>query len=217
MNTTALRDADPAAGAHVMPTSDAADEMLCDILATPRVEAPAHRRRRLVLGASTVGAAAAAAVAVPMLLAGGGSGAASAYAVERHADGSVDISIDFDQFRDPAALQRTLDAQHVPAVVLSGTGSSITVGKDGKIHGDYTRPACSRYRSLGSDPAKSPHDPDQPVSYGTSPRWKDISMRLHPDLLPADGTFVVLITREGHRIAGLAGDVALGQPPTCLP
>jgi hypothetical protein len=216
MTSSSLRAADPAAATHVTATSVAAEQMLRDILRTPRPEAPAHRGRRFAVGASIVGAAAAAAVGTPLVLAGSGTGAASAYAVDPRSDGSIDIAINFALFQDPAGLQSTLDADGVPAVVLTGSGSTLSAGADGKVHSKYVLPGCARYDKLRADP-DDPSDPDQPVSFITSSQFDDTALRLRPDLLPEDGTFVITIYQSDGHVAGLAGDVALGAPPTCLP
>ncbi len=217
MTSTLLRDADPTADARIITSSDAADQMLRDILSTPRVSVVARRRRRLVLGAAVAGAIAAVVVAFPMLLAGGGLGGASAYAVERHSDGSFEVAIDFDQFHDPAALQASLDEQGIPAKVLSGPGTTLDITPDGKIKHPYSMPDCATYDRLPTQPSTRPDDPNQPVSFGTSRRFGDTSLRLHLDRLPAGATFVIAIMQSHGHVVALSGDVAVGAPPTCLP
>jgi hypothetical protein len=217
MTTDTVRRTDPARSFTERGNSETAETMLRDILSTPRVDVHRSGRRRLLIGGAVAGAAAAAAVVVPLTWPGGSGPSTAAYAVERQQDGSVDVSIDFDQFRNPEALQRSLEAQHVRAVVFAGPDRSVDSDPDGTLYPNYHRPACSRYRSLGGTPDSKPWDTDQPVSYKKTPRWEDLTLRLRPDLLPANGTFVILISRDGDRITGLGGDVALGQAPTCAP
>lgn len=219
MITTSLRDADPAAGAHVSATSDAADEMLRDVLSTPRVAAPAHRRP-LAVGASVVGTAASVAIALTIVLTGGGPGAASAYAVEPNGDGSFEVEIDFALFHDPAGLQRTLNEKGIPATVLSGPGHVVNIGPGGKIQGSVTVPDCAKYDPLPRQPGITVRDPNQPVSFNTSRRFDNTSLRLRPDLLPDGASFVISILTSDDNADGveaLSGAVALGDPPTCLP
>jgi hypothetical protein len=211
--TTLLREHDPAADADPSAASHAAAAMLADILATPR--AHASRPRNLVRGGALVGTAAAISLALPVFWPGGDNpSAAAAYTVDRNRDGSVDVAISFQDFRDPAALQRALDEQGVPAVVLSGPGLTMHIGPDGSV-GTVTIPDCAQYRSLGTDPGASPDDPNQPVSYIDSALFQDTGLRLRPDLLPANGSFVIDIVQSGGEIEGISGDVAIGTPPTC--
>jgi hypothetical protein len=78
-------------------------------------------RRRVPRVAAALGVAGAAAVAVSVALPAGhpasGPGARlAAYAVSRHADGTIEVAF-FGVMRHPAALQRTLRADGVPASV----------------------------------------------------------------------------------------------------
>jgi hypothetical protein len=213
--TTLLRDHDPAADADPSAASPAAAAMLADILSTPRGHA--SRSRNLVRGGALVGTAAVISLALPVFWPGGDNpSSAAAYTVDRNRDGSVDVAISFQDFRDPAALQNALDEQGVPAVVLSGPGLTMHIGPDGSV-GTVTMPDCAQYKSLGTDPGAPPDDPNQPVSYIDSAQFQDTGLRLRPELLPADGSFVIEIVRSGDEIRALSGDIAIGAPPTCLP
>jgi len=81
------------------------------------VPAPAAARPRLSRRGVTAGGAltATAAAAVLAIVLAGGSGAQPAYAVDRHADGSVTVTIN--DARDASGLERELRAAGVPAVV----------------------------------------------------------------------------------------------------
>lgn len=213
--TTLLRDHDPAADAVPSAASPAAAAMLTDILSTPRGHAA--RSRNLVRGGALVGTAAAISLALPVFWPGGHNpSSAAAYTVDRNRDGSVDVAISFQDFHDPAALQHALDEQGVPAVVLSGPGLTMHIGPDGSV-GTVTIPDCAQYTAMNVDPDASPDDPNQPVSFIDSPRFQDTGLRLRPELLPANGSFVIDIVQSGGEIEGISGDVAIGTPPTCLP
>jgi len=76
------------------------------------------RRRPLLLATAAVAVAACAAIVVPAVLPGGGAGpltSGAAWAVERHDDGTIEVSIS--QAYDAAGLQRRLRADGVLAYV----------------------------------------------------------------------------------------------------
>jgi hypothetical protein len=75
--------------------------------------APPHRARPRLLAGGLAATAAVAAAAV-VVVAGGG-GASPAYAVERQADGSVEVTIN--SLSDAAGLERKLQAAGIPALV----------------------------------------------------------------------------------------------------
>ncbi|HEY3021131.1 MAG TPA: hypothetical protein VGJ32_13120 [Solirubrobacteraceae bacterium] len=78
---------------------------------TPAVAKRSRRPARLLVGAAAVAAATATAV----VIAGGGGTAAPAFAVERQADGSVDVEIN--SLRDADGLEEKLRAVGIAAVV----------------------------------------------------------------------------------------------------
>ena len=205
---TELRAADPAADLNPSSTSPAAEAMLQQVLAAPRVEARTHRPRRRLAYGLVAAAALAAGTAVLTGLPGSAPDAqASGYTVARHADGSVEVSIEFADFRDPAALQRSLRAQDVRAVVLSGDmayeqGTPLP-----------PRPACAKYRSMswGDDGVTS----DDPFEFRfQGPRGARLIV--HPAALPADGTYVFEVDSRGERVRAFSVGVALGRTPTCV-
>ena len=153
--TTMLRANDPAADADPSATSSVAAAMLADILSTPRKAESATRTRHLIRGGALVGTAAAISLALPVFWPGGDNpSSAAAYTVDRNPDGSVDVAIDYADFRDPAALQQSLDDQGIPAVVLSGTGLTWEVDPDGSV-GSFRVPECARYTIPSLRPGSS--------------------------------------------------------------
>jgi hypothetical protein len=90
-----------------------------DRLAAAMSGPPARpRRRRRTLTVAGIAAAACAAIVVPVALPSPAAPrlVTAAYAVQRHPDGTVSVSIR--QLADPVGLQRALRAVGVPAVVL---------------------------------------------------------------------------------------------------
>jgi len=81
----------------------------------PERTGPTPRRKRFLLAGGLAAAAVAAAIVVPVVLPGG-AGAAKAWAVERHADGTVTLTLE-QEFRDLDGLQAALRADGVPAIV----------------------------------------------------------------------------------------------------
>lgn len=211
MISEVLHHADPAAGLDPSPTSEAAEQMLREILATPR-HAPSRRHlpvrhlpiRRVLLGVSVAGAAAAVALGLAATPAEHGSKVQPVgYTVQRESDGSVEVEVDFAQFDDPAALQQSLDEQGVPSVVLT---RSATADPD---------LSCSKYTSWeGPGPLVGP---DAPVQYVNGATFGQSAFVLHPDRLPDDGTFVLMFmaTDDEDPLIAVAVGVAIGDPPTC--
>jgi len=204
--TTELRAADPAAHLDPSPTSPAAEAMLRQVLAAPRVERRTSRpRRRLAYGVVAAAALAAGTVVVTGLPGSAPDARAAGYTVARHADGSVEVDVDFAAFSNPDALRASLRDQHVRAVVLAGPDR----------HPDLSRlPACAKYRPMPwPDDGSTGDDPFEQQIKGTS----DARLLLRPLKLPADGTFVLEIHLDAHgRVASVIMDVALGAPPTCV-
>lgn len=77
-------------------------------------------------------------------------------------------------------------------------------------------PDCATYHRYHDDTQIDPNDQNQPVTFTASTRFDNSGLRLRPDLLPANGTFVIDIQTSDGEIRGFAGDVAIGKPPTCL-
>src|SRR4051794_14750725 len=211
--TTLLRDHDPAADANPSAASPVAAAMLADILSTPRTTESAARPRHAVRAGVLVGTAAAISLALPVFWPGGDNpSSAAAYAVDRNRDGSVDVAIDYEDFRDPAALQRALDDLNVRAVVLTGSTLPWELGRD-RSGRSLRVPDCARFTPLPIDLDASPDDPSQPMSFHLARQFQDVGLRLRPDLLPADGVFVIEIVLSGGVVGGVSGDVAIGPAP----
>ncbi|BCL12444.1 hypothetical protein GCM10017556_01830 [Micromonospora sagamiensis] len=127
-----LREADPAADWRVDPEASEAQAMLAGILATPR-DGDAERsglvsrrrlattwrawRRRIAFG---VAATVAVALGAPTVFSGGPKGAAAAYAVTAKPDGSVELTVRWEQLDDVDGLVTTLRKAGVPTEVRSG-------------------------------------------------------------------------------------------------
>lgn len=130
-----LRAADPAADWRVDPQSTQAELMLAGILAAPRDDpadrsglAPQGQRgttRRVWRIAFGGAAAMAATLAMSMVWSGGPNGAAAAYALSARPDGSVELTVRWEQLRgDVGRLATELRAAGVPTEVTSGTPTS---------------------------------------------------------------------------------------------
>ncbi|WBC13794.1 hypothetical protein O7600_22105 [Micromonospora sp. WMMA1998] len=131
MSDRSLRAADPAADWRVDPQSTRAQQMLTGILATPHdVNADLSRRlperqrgttrrvwrRRIAFGG---GAALAVTVAMSTLWNGEPNGATAAYAVTAKPDGSVELTVRWEQLRNVGGLATKLRQAGVPTVVTS--------------------------------------------------------------------------------------------------
>ncbi len=117
-----LRASDPAA-AQVLPDPRAAVaramlEQILDSAEPAATRRRAPRRRVLIGGAVAAAAAAAAVVGVVSTPWSHGHPATSAYAVDRHADGTVRVSVHWDELRDPAALNAELQRLGARTVVI---------------------------------------------------------------------------------------------------
>jgi hypothetical protein len=127
-----LREADPAAGWCVDPESPSAQVMLAGILAAPRDGetarsvpasvgrrgvAPRAWRRRIALAG---GAALAATLVMATVWSGGPDGPAAAYAVTAKPDGSVELTVRWEQLGNVGGLAAKLRGAGVPTEVTSG-------------------------------------------------------------------------------------------------
>jgi hypothetical protein len=130
MNTTTedaltrLRLADPAAHQTLHSADVSARTMLEQIVAaepsSPNTDAPPNVRhlpvRRLAVGAAVAATVVAGgAIAMPW---DHGTPGSAAYAVDRHADGTIDVSIKTADFTDPAGLNAQLAADGAHTVVM---------------------------------------------------------------------------------------------------
>jgi hypothetical protein len=110
-----LRRADPAADWRVDPGSAPARAMLTAILATPRDEPPRPRLRPRRL--AVAGAVGATAVAAAVMWTGGGPN--EAYAVDAQPDGSVKLTVRWNELDDVDRLAATLRRAGIPTEVTS--------------------------------------------------------------------------------------------------
>jgi hypothetical protein len=133
-----LREADPVADWHVDAESSQAQVMLAGILATPRnaegsgLASQARRGttwqvwcRRVALGGA---AALAAILAVSTPWSGGPNGTAAAYAVTVKPDGSVELTVRWEQLGNVGGLAARLRAAGVPTEVRSGMPARFCAG-----------------------------------------------------------------------------------------
>ena len=201
----------------------------CDSLSTVHMAIPAseimarsdearrHRRLGVLAGA---GGLAAVAVAVGTALpashptashpASGPSARMAAWTVDRQADGIIHVKF-FGEFRDPAALQRTLRADGVPASVTF-------IGQQ--------NPAC-HILNLGGQPPNPPGDRSKPSNKGPGsgngtwllPNGPDDALVINPALMPRGVGLQIAVMRgipagpagpwpypkgSGHPVAELA-------------
>ncbi|MFE0590072.1 hypothetical protein [Micromonospora echinospora] len=135
-----LRTADPAAGWHVDPESPQAQVMLAGILATPQAGSaersepvPERRhvtkqqvwRRRIAFGGAT---AVVVGLAMSTVWSGGPDGPTAAYAVTAKPDGSVELTVRWEQLEDAGALAAKLRQAGVPTEVGSGPPTRYCAG-----------------------------------------------------------------------------------------
>jgi hypothetical protein len=206
MNTTTnaararLHSADPASTLPVPDPRDVtAQAMLERILAAPASGAPARhgrpRKCRLVMaGVVAVTAAAALAVGVVAMPWSRGHPAAAAYAVAKHADGSVSVTVHWDELLDPAALNAELARRGARTVVMprSAEGQCTT--------GFATEPAHSDPVPIDFVEHPELRDPTRFKAYldALSP-WIDYVagsgdgavFTIHPDKIPAGDTLLI--------------------------
>ncbi len=173
-----LRDADPAAARVFDANSPQAQAMLTAILdthrdskAAERAVGPRRRSRpqRLVLAGALAVLASATAALAPALHDGGPVGTTTAaYAVSVQADGSVHVTVEWDQLLDPAGLAAALRKAGVPTVVRS----------------------AGRTTRLGYEHCGTRTEQDQADAAMTAtPSSKLIVLR--PNLFPAHSTMVI--------------------------
>jgi len=238
MNTTTkaararLRSAYPA---WTLPVPDPRDvmalAMLERILAAPASDGPArHRRptrRRLVLaGVVAVTAATGLTVGVVAMPWSGGHPAAAAYAVTKHVDGSVSVTVRWDELRDPAALNAELARQRARTVVMPRSAEGqFTIGF-------ATDPAYSGPVRINFEEHPELRDPTKFKAYldALSP-WIDYVagsgdgavVTIHPDKIPADDTllipyeFVPSHPTQASRTALGFTSMLVPEVPACVP
>jgi hypothetical protein len=151
-------------------------------------------RRRVPAVAASLGATAAAAVAVSVALPAGNLAAAghpasgshlAAYTVSRQADGTIQVAF-FGVMRHPAALQRTLRADGVPASVTF-------IGQQ--------NPACQAYPAPGPQPFGRYLKHHHKIFAGPlsrvlgSPFHSTPEMIIHPSALPSGAGLQIAVMR----------------------
>jgi hypothetical protein len=218
-----LRNADPAAAAPVdtLGTDPHTLAMLTQILGSAgdrSVAAPSRTRRRrirrLALAGAVVAAVAVTAVAavVPMPWSHGQMSSA-AYAVTKNADGTVGVTVRWNQLRDPGALNAQLRRAGVRAAVMLYSAP-----------GQCRTPVLSdpAYSTLRLDMRQHPelaNDPHALAAYLRSlTPWidhpqqsgepEDVSVfTIHPDAIPSGDQLLIL--PQWHRTEGARTDDTL--------
>jgi hypothetical protein len=158
-------------------------------------------RRRVPAVAAAVGAASAAAVAVSVALPAGNLAAAghhpssghgahlAAYTVSRHADGTIQVAF-FGELRDPAALQRTLRADGVPASVtfIGQRNKACRVIRGTVLNGKPQQPAALT-RILPESPSQGPKPAHEKVTSQVD------AMVIRPSALPSGDGLQIAVMR----------------------
>jgi hypothetical protein len=232
-----LRNADPA---EVAPPDDPATDpraraMLTQVLQSAGGDSPARpdpaqrRPRRLVLAGAVVTAVVATAVAsvVPVPWSHGRAPAA-AYAVTKHADGTVGVTIHWNQLRDPNGLNAQLRQAGVRAAVMlyAAPGQCRTPVALDPAHSVF-RLDLRRHPELRNDPkalaaylqAQTPW-----VSHPAQPGDPDdvAVLTIHPGAIPRGDQLLILpqwAPTKGARGNGPVGFRALivRELPRCVP
>jgi hypothetical protein len=200
------RDLAPAAYGHE------ATMMMQRILTSPAHETahrPGARRpaslKRVVFAGLVTAAAASVAVIAPMPWNDGHPGLASAYAVDRNGDGSVSVTVHWDQLRQPASLQRSLDAAGARVRLLTGTADSGTPAPDVARVPECAQPYSGRPYSSAA------------VSWDSGRNAPDNSFVIHPAAFPTHGTLVieVFFNPGSGRWVSTLSFMAIGKVPSC--
>lgn len=206
MTTEALlQHLDPARDLEPDADSLPARTMLARIVDTSRVAPAARERRRksgrrVALGAVLAGAAATVALAAPMPWDSGAGTSASAFAVTPRSNGDIDVTIDYRDLNDTAALQARLDAAGAPMMVRSGR--HCPVGGPGTIPATRDEVEAPGLLAVGAPDAHIP------------------VFILHPDAFPAGATFVVTVIpaenpTPGANYDAISWEMVRGPVPSC--
>ncbi|WP_327089679.1 hypothetical protein OIE66_03390 [Nonomuraea sp. NBC_01738] len=159
-----------------------------------RAPTPLRSRRPLKLSAAVAGIAAAGTIG--FLLYGGA--ATPAFAVERNPDGSV--SVEINEFRDPADLEAKL----------------ADVGVQAKVDYLPLRQTCQRDRGALAG------DDMGPIKLGVSKKGgSGLTFTLESGQIQADRTLVLVVSRDGTDLSkvplGLSLNVVKGPVADCVP
>jgi len=186
-----LRAADPAD--PVDPHDAAARAMFERIVTDPAEPARVRTRsprRRLVLAGAAVAAVAAVATAGAITTPWShGHPADGAFAVTPKADGSIAITVRWNQLRDPAALNAKLARLHARTVVMQVDPSCKATPVVDPAHNGLYRIDLTKHPELGNPGAEAAWlRAQQPwISYGAT----NVAFTLHPRQIPAGDTLVI--------------------------
>ena len=151
-----------------------------------------------MLGTAAAAAAACAAIVAPALVPAGSPGAfvTAAWAVQPNPDGTVTVSIK--EFRDPAALQRDLRADGIPAIVRTDGIPAIENAPPPPIHGGLRFCAIS----VADLPETIGHAAVHPVKARRS-----FIFIIHPAAIPAGSTLLI----ADIPVSGITGSRAVSM------
>lgn len=205
--STALRTMDPAADVDPDPHAPEAQEMLRRILAQPAAGARrGSSLRRVAVGGVLVGAAATAALVLPIPWDGHGPGLGGrAWAVVRHGDGSVGITVRWSELSDPAALQNALDRAGARTRILVGTETGAVPDEPSQV------PACAKPYSGRPYNARA-------VQWDFPKAASEVNgIVIRPHYFPHGGTFVIeAYSPPGQTsYAPVLSFMAVGAVPSC--
>jgi hypothetical protein len=189
---TRLRAADPAGATAADPRSPQAQALLERIVAEP---APTRKRRRQLV-AGIASAALAAAVATFLVV-----DPASAYTVDRRADGSVVVTFRAERLKDPAKLNAELRRAGARTVLIRMV------------------PADRCTQALDQDPAfpfrtyATPGELDRyPVSY--QPEKGGVRIFIRPGKMPPGDTLAFGFLHDGHDT--IVRPAVVRTVPSCM-
>jgi hypothetical protein len=213
-----LRGADPAFAA---PPSEVDPAMLADVLRSPIGDSvPPRRRARLIaLGGLAAAIAAGVAVVVPTLWTNGQS-ASAAYAVSSTADGSLEVTVHWNELHDPAALNIELDRLGARTVVMVPSGP-------GQCTADvWADPAHSTLR-IDFTAHPELNDPHKLREYlaaltpwietgGVPGDGSDVAVfTIHPDAIPDGDQLLITAGFSDHDLA--VRPLLVTVVPPCVP
>ncbi len=187
---------------------------------------PSRRGRQFVLGAGALATAAAVTIAGVITMPWShGRQSAAAYAVEQKADGSLQVTVHFDDLRDPSALNRDLAQHNAHTVVMARSApgacrSSILTDPQHRmiLHGTSEAGLQAQRRAQAPWLTES-EQPEPGDQRGTA------IFTIHPELVPAGDQLLVMYTYLPTRQPnGTAGSDTLGfsslpvlSLPGCVP
>lgn len=219
---TALRLADPASDDQASEAglqTAVLDRILADSGAPEAVTERHARGRRLALGSALAATTAAVIVAgtLPMPWSHGHK-TSEAWAIETRADGALDVTIRFDDLRNPGALNEALQERGARTVVtaLSAPGECTS-----PVPGDPNHPPALRVSvEAGQDPKDAIRAAQlEQEPWLTHDRASEATslFTIHPDLIPAGDQILIMYTwMSPQGPDGTSGD-ALGTSTMLVP